>query len=169
MDLCDPFSVIKASLDLEVEDLDSPSENELVVRYAQACGVNSAKIGRLLPGTKNRVPGGQKGIEGFLNETPISVKDLPSKSFQNIADTLATNNHKIGGTDYQGAVIVVRTRSLTQAQWLDDDDAAAIATNTKILDGAIVRKLAVLTSDGQWMWATQQYPDWKDNNGCGPL
>ena len=149
--------------------MDSPSENELVVRYAQACGVNSATIGRLVPGTKNRVPGGQQGIEGFLNETPISVKDLSSKSFQNIADTLATNNHKIGGTDYQGAVIVLRTRSLTQAQWLDSGEAAAIATNTKILDGAIVRKLAVLTSDGQWMWAMKNETKWEDNNGCGPL
>jgi len=149
--------------------LDSPSENELVVRYAQACGVNSATIGRLVPGTKNRVPGEQKGIEGFLNETPISVKDLPSENFKNIADTLATNNHRIGGTDYQGAVIVLRTRSLTQAQWLKDDDAAAIATNTKILDGTIVRKLAVLTSDGQWMWTTEKKTNWGENNGCGPL
>jgi len=148
--------------------LDSPSENELVVRYAQACGVNSATIGRLVPGTKNRVPGGQQGIEGFLNETPISVKDLSSKSFQNIADTLATNNHKIGGTDYQGAVIVLRTRSLTQAQWLKDEYAAAIATNREILDGAIVRKLAVLTSDGQWMWATHKEPTWEGHDGCGP-
>ena len=104
-----------------------------------------------------------------MNETPISVKDLSSKSFQNIADTLATNNHKIGGTDYQGAVIVLRTRSLTQAQWLKDDDAAAIATNTKILDGTIVRKLAVLTSDGQWMWTTEKKTNWGENNGCGPL
>ena len=149
--------------------MDSPSENEFVVRYAQSCGVNPATIGRRVPGTKNRVPGGQQGIEGFLNKTPISVKDLPSESFRNIASTLATNNHKIGGTDYQGAVIVLRTRSLTQAQWLKDDDAAAIATNTKILDGTIVRKLAVLTSDGQWMWATKDKTVWKDNNGCGPL
>ena len=122
-----------------------------------------------MPGTKNRVPGGQQGIEGFLNETPISVKDLPSENFKNIADTLATNNHRIGGTDYQGAVIVLRTRSLTQAQWLDSGEAAAIATNTKILDGTIVKKLAVLTSDGQWMWATAAKTKWKDNNGCGPL
>ena len=148
--------------------MESPSENELVVRYAQACGVNSATIGRLVPGTKNRVPGGQQGIEGFLNETPISVKDLSSKSFQNIADTLATNNHKIGGTDYQGAVIVLRTRSLTQAQWLKDEYAAAIATNREILDGAIVSKLAVLTSDGQWMWATHKEPTWEGHDGCGP-
>ena len=146
----------------------SPSENELVVRYAQACGVNSATIGRLVPGTKNRVPGGQQGIEGFLNETPISVKDLPSENFKNIADTLATNNHRIGGTDYQGAVIVLRTRSLTQAQWLKDEYAAAIATNREILDGAIVRKLAVLTSDGQWMWATHKEPTWEGHDGCGP-
>jgi len=103
-----------------------------------------------------------------LNETPISVKDLSSKSFQNIADTLATNNHKIGGTDYQGAVIVLRTRSLTQAQWLKDEYAAAIATNREILDGAIVRKLAVLTSDGQWMWATHKEPTWEGHDGCGP-
>ena len=149
--------------------MDSPSENELVVRYAQACGVNSATIGRLVPGTKNRVPGEQKGIEGFLNETPISVKDLPSENFKNIADTLATNNHRIGGTDYQGAVIVLRTRSLTQAQWLDSDAAKAIPTNVEILDGTIVRKLAVLTSDGQWMWTTEKKTNWGENNGCGPL
>jgi len=63
----------------------------------------------------------------------------------------------------------LRTRSLTQAQWLDSGEAAAIATNTKILDGAIVRKLAVLTSDGQWMWAMKNETKWEDNNGCGPL
>ena len=127
-----------------------------------------SSIGRVVPGTKNRVPGGQQGIEGFLNKTPISVKDLPSESFRNIASTLATNNHKIGGTDYQGAVIVLRTRSLTQAQWLKDEYAAAIATNREILDGAIVRKLAVLTSDGQWMWATHKEPTWEGHDGCGP-
>ena len=153
----------------EVKDLGYASENELVVRYAQSCGVDPAKIGRLVPGTNVELPGKQQGIEGFLNETPISVKDMTKTRFANIASTLAENQSKIAGTEFRNVVIVVRTRSLTKADWLEDKDAAAIATNILILDGTIVSKISVLTSDGQWMWATAKETKWDENVGCGPL